>query len=248
MNFQVEHTDVGAYALGLLEEDDKRAFEAHLYVCPSCRAELADLAGVAGALDGLGPLDDEPAAPRGEPAAPRGEAEVVDMMRRRRAADRRTRRGTVMIGLAAAVTLVAGGLTVGMQVGSGGMSSPAASGMPSDAHMGPAEQFYADGRPVAGTGAGGVNGGLVVESKAWGTHAALKLAGVKGPLECELVSVSKSGVRRVMTGWSVPAAGYGVPGQPRPLYMHGGSPSPLHEIDRFEVVTTTGKKLLTVEV
>jgi hypothetical protein len=30
--------------------------------------------------------------------------------------------------------------------------------------------------------------------------------------------------------------------------MHGGSASPLAEIDRFEVVTTTGRKLLTVEV
>mgnify|MGYP001329640511 CR=1 FL=1 len=30
MSSPVEHTDVGAYALGLLEEDDRRAFEAHL--------------------------------------------------------------------------------------------------------------------------------------------------------------------------------------------------------------------------
>lgn len=279
MTSRVEHTDVGAYALGLLEEDDKRAFEAHLYECPPCRAELQDLAGVAVALDGLGPLTDEPPArhagarvePRGgahggargqgfdegfdeglgEPrwaargAAP-GEAGVVDLMRRRRAADRRTRRGTVVIGLAAAVTLVAGGLTVGMQLSGGMSASQVATGQ--DPHMGPAEQFYADGDPVAGVGAGGVNGGLVVESKAWGTHAALKLAGVKGPLECELVSVSKSGVRRVMTGWSVPPAGYGVPGQPQPLYMHGGSASPLDDIDRFEVVTTTGRRLLTVDV
>ncbi|MDF2704910.1 zf-HC2 domain-containing protein [Nonomuraea muscovyensis] len=259
MTSRVEHTDVGAYALGLLEEDDKRAFEAHLYVCPACRAELQDLAGVAMALDGLGPLEDEPpvrrAGTRSEPYGDargdtrgdtRGEAEVVDLMRRRRAADRRTRRGTVVIGLAAAVTLVAGGLTVGMQLSGGMSATQVATGQ--DPHMGPAEQFYADGSPVAGVGVGGVNGGLVVESKAWGTHAALRLAGVKGPLECELVSVSKAGVRRVMTGWSVPPAGYGVPGQPQPLYMHGGSPSPLAEIDRFEVVTTTGKKLLTVEV
>ncbi|SEF83549.1 Putative zinc-finger [Thermomonospora echinospora] len=44
------HTDVGAYALGLLEEDDRRAFEAHLAGCAACRAELAGLAGVADAL------------------------------------------------------------------------------------------------------------------------------------------------------------------------------------------------------
>jgi anti-sigma factor RsiW len=38
-----EHTDVGAYALGLLEPEDRRAFEEHLAGCPACAAELAEL-------------------------------------------------------------------------------------------------------------------------------------------------------------------------------------------------------------
>ncbi|MFG1998953.1 anti-sigma factor family protein [Spirillospora sp. NPDC048911] len=58
MTPQVEHTDVGAYALGLLEEDDKRAFEAHLRECESCTAELADMSGMADALSGLGAFPD----------------------------------------------------------------------------------------------------------------------------------------------------------------------------------------------
>lgn len=240
MNARVEHTDVGAYALGLLDGDDQRAFEAHLSVCRSCVAELSELSGVAGALTGLGPLEDD------LPPSRDGEAEVIDLMRRKQRADRRTRRGTVLIGLAAAVTLVAGGMTIGAQLGGDAAAPPVAAGHGD--HQGPAEEFYADGIPVPGVGAGGVSGGLVLESKAWGTHAALKLAGVKGPLECELVSVSRSGERHVMTGWSVPKTGYGVPGQPEPLYMHGGSSVPLEQIDRFEVVTTDGRKLLTVDV
>ncbi|MEU6710352.1 zf-HC2 domain-containing protein [Nonomuraea sp. NPDC046802] len=236
MTSRVEHTDVGAYALGLLEEDDRQAFEAHLLGCAPCRAELSDLAGVASALDGIGPVED-PRPPSPEP--------VIDLLRRTKVSDKRTRRGTFVIGLAAAITLVAGGLTIGTQLSGGGAPQVAAQGHGHD--MGPAEQFYADGKPIDGKGIDGVTGGLVVESKGWGTHAALKLAGVKGPLECELVSVSKSGDRRIMTGWSVPPAGYGVPGSPDPLYMHGGSATPLKDVDHFEVVTSAGKKLLTIQ-
>ncbi|NUR87746.1 MAG: zf-HC2 domain-containing protein [Nonomuraea sp.] len=232
MTAGVEHTDVGAYALGLLEEDDRLAFESHLLSCPSCRFELSDLAGVASVLDGIGPVEDSSG----------GQADVVDLLRRKKAADRRRRRGTFLLGMAAAVALVAGGLTVGTQLAADDPAQVAAG------HMGPAEQFYADGEPIAGKGVDGVSGGLVVESKGWGTHAALKLSGVKGPLDCELVSVARSGQRRVMTGWRVPAPGYGVPGSPDPLYTHGGSALPLAEIDRFEVVTRTGRTLLTVKL
>jgi Putative zinc-finger len=242
MSSRVEHTDVGAYALGLLDEDDRLAFEAHLLGCPSCRYELSDLAGVANVLHGIGPVEDP------EPPSYEYQGEVVDLLRRKKAADRKTRRGTFVIGMAAAVTLVAGGLTIGTQLDAGD-AAPVAQGhgghMGTD--MGPAEQFYAAGQPIEGKGVDGVSGGLVVEKKGWGTHAALKLSGVKGPLECELVSVGKSGDRRVMTGWSVPPAGYGVPGSPDPLYMHGGSATQLPEIDHFEVVTSTGKKLLTIK-
>jgi hypothetical protein len=240
---RVEHTDVGAYALGLLDEDDRMAFETHLLGCPTCRYELSDLAGVADVLSGIGPIEDA-----GPPSYDRQD-DVVTLLRRKKAADRKTRRGTFVIGMAAAVTLVAGGLTVGTQLDAG-ETAPLAQGHDGHsmgANMGPAEQFYAAGRPIEGKGVDGVTGGLVVESKGWGTHAALKLSGVKGPLECELVSVGKSGERRVMTGWSVPPAGYGVPGSPDPLYMHGGSATQLPDVDHFEVVTSAGKKLLTIK-
>ncbi|WP_063780993.1 anti-sigma factor family protein [Nonomuraea sp. SBT364] len=242
MTARVEHTDVGAYALGLLEDDDRRAFEHHLSRCRSCAVELAELSGVAHALTGLGPLEDDP--PPGEEPA-----EVIDLLRRKRAADRRARRSTFLVGVAAAVTLVAGGLVVGAQFGGGAPASPVASPVaPPHDGIGPAEQFYAMGTPVEGVGTGGVTGGLVLESKGWGTHAALKLSGVKGPLECALIAVADDGDRRIMMGWAVPAAGYGVPGSPGPLYVHGASALPLDRIDHFEVVTTEGANLLTVKV
>lgn len=236
MSARVEHTDVGAYALGLLEDDDRRAFEAHLSRCRSCAVELSELAGVAGALTGIGPVMDDPPHD-GRPA------EVLDLLRRKRAADRRSRRGTFLMGLAASVALLAGGLTVGAQLADR-PAPPAAHGT----ELGPAEQFYALGTPLPGTGTGGVSGGLVLESKGWGTHAALKLSGVKGPLECELIAVGSNGDRRVMMGWAVPVPGYGVPGSAAPLYVHGAAALPLDRIDRFEVVTSAGDNLLTVKV
>ncbi|MQY09386.1 anti-sigma factor family protein [Actinomadura macrotermitis] len=53
MSAAVRHTDVAAYALGLLEEPDRRAFEGHLPACPACRHELADLRGLAAVLKEL---------------------------------------------------------------------------------------------------------------------------------------------------------------------------------------------------
>ncbi|MEU6039454.1 zf-HC2 domain-containing protein [Actinomadura sp. NPDC047616] len=73
----VEHTDVGAYALGLLEEEDRRAFEAHLHGCGQCRAELRQMRGMA---DVLSDLRDEAAAPEPAPAP----APSPDAVERRR--------------------------------------------------------------------------------------------------------------------------------------------------------------------
>ncbi|MFC7583441.1 hypothetical protein ACFQYP_06415 [Nonomuraea antimicrobica] len=35
-------------------------------------------------------------------------------------------------------------------------------------------------------------------------------------------------------------------GLTRPLYMHGGSATKLTDVDHFEVVTSEGRKLLTI--
>jgi anti-sigma factor RsiW len=76
-----EHTDVGAYSLGLLEQQDRQAFEAHLADCPVCTAELAELSGMAGLLTGVEPVGPaETAAEAGDNVA------VTDLLRRRAAA------------------------------------------------------------------------------------------------------------------------------------------------------------------
>ncbi|GIH93127.1 anti-sigma factor family protein [Planobispora siamensis] len=242
MSPQVEHTDVGAYALGLLEEPDRRAFAAHLAGCPSCTAELAELSGMAAMLDGVEPVGDDR-----DTRADAVPATVIDMVRRERIADRRTRRGTLVMAAAAAVALVSGGIVAGAAIGGDRVTAPITH-PGHDSEQGPAEEFYHRGTPVAGRGAPGVSGGLVLETKEWGTHAAMELKGIKGPLECELIAVSGTGERKVIAGWSVPDKGYGVPTYPEPLYIHGGTALPAADIDRFEVIANDGRTLITFEV
>src|SRR5215472_6798998 len=101
-----EHIDVGAYALGLLEPEDQRAFEEHLDGCPACQADLAEFSGMKNLLTGLGPV---PSATE-EPT----EAEVVDLVRRRATDQRHRRRWQTALAAAAAVVLLAGGVAVGL--------------------------------------------------------------------------------------------------------------------------------------
>ncbi|GAA2602070.1 zf-HC2 domain-containing protein [Actinomadura fulvescens] len=250
MTPEVEHTDVGAYALGLLEEDDRRAFEAHLRECESCTAELAEMSGMADALTGISAFTDvaqmagrdERAGPpvAGPDAADSPPPPVIDMVRRRRELDRRRRRGTYVIGSIAAAAVLATGITVGAAIDDEG-------GAPPGHNHGPAQALVIWGERHDGsdakTGAAGVVG---LESKAWGTHVGLELRNVRGPLKCRLEAVSRTGERTVVTGWRVPDKGYGVPGSPAPLVTHGGTSIPRADLDRFEVRIEGGGTLLTI--
>ena len=76
-----EHIDLGAYALGLLEDQDRVTFEAHLATCDACRTELPSLSPIAGLLRGMDPVE-----------VPGDVEPPVDLLRRRALASRRGRR------------------------------------------------------------------------------------------------------------------------------------------------------------
>ena len=235
MSSQVEHTDVGAYALGLLEDGDRRAFEAHLRGCRMCQAELSEMAGTAGALSALGADGAGPAPGQGRDEPSAAPAPVIDMMRRRRREDRRFRRGAYVVGTAAAAAALAAGIGVGTVLG-GDETAPEQ--QPPAAVTG--DRFQARN---ASTGASGTVG---LVDKGWGTQVGLELRGIKGPLRCRLEAVSRNGERSVVAGWRVPDKGYGVPGQPKPLVMQGGTGLARQEISRFEVRLDGGGTLLTI--
>jgi hypothetical protein len=222
-----EHTDVGAYSMGLLEERDRLTFEDHLAGCPSCAAELAQLSPMAGLLRGI-----EPVGPAAEPA----QATVTELIGRRVAQQRRRRRWQVALGAAAGIVLVGGGIAIGVT------TAPQHGGPPPSAAVltGQLHSATDPGTGVAGTV------GLV--AKTWGTQVTLDLSRVRGPLECELVAVSRTGERRVVVGWLVPAAGYGVPGHPGHLVLAGGTSIPKRNLARVDVDVVNGRTLLSIPV
>jgi hypothetical protein len=240
MSAIIQHTDVGAYALGLLEEPDRRAFESHLGSCMACHQELGALRGVAATLDGLPPIAEDPVPPvRPDPSV------VSDLLLRRRAVVRRRRLSQALIGVAAGFVLMGGAAGLGVTVGAGREEAPRP---PAPVAESGVETLFRDGRQVSATAPGtGVNGTVAMKNTQWGSRIGLRLGGIRGPLECELVAIDSAGNAHVVAGWSVPPKGYGRPGSPAPLVLQGGTALDPQEIARFEVRTIgTHRTLLTV--
>jgi anti-sigma factor RsiW len=225
------HTDVGAYSMGLLEEPDRREFEDHLAGCPVCAAELAELSPMKGLLRGV-----EPTGTADSGAGDSGESGLTDLVRRRVAQERRRRRWQVAVGTAAAAVLIGGGIGAGIALAPRPGSTPP----PALALTGQVHSATDPGTGVAGTV------GLV--AKGWGTQVTLDLSNVHGPVECQLVAVSKTGERRVVMGWLVAAPGDGVSGHPAHLVIQGGTSIPRSDLARVDVDVVNGRTLVSIPV
>ncbi|WP_433337230.1 anti-sigma factor family protein [Spirillospora sp. CA-294931] len=225
MSAAIQHTDVGAYALGLLEEPDRRAFEHHLAACPDCHRELGALRGLAATLDGLPPIHED----TGTPPVP-DPTVVTSLLSRRAAIDRRRRTARAMLGAAAGIVLMCGAAGAGFTLAADRADPPGVG-----SRTGPEAGVKAAHR-VSGDDPGtGVAGTVGMEPKAWGSRVGLELSRVRGPLECQLVAIDRKGRPHAVAGWSVPAKGYGQPGSPAPLAIQGATALRPAEIVRFEV-------------
>jgi hypothetical protein len=245
-----EHETVGAYALGILDDAEATAFEAHLATCEWCAQQLDELAGMEPMLAALADLPGAGTPAIGESLSakpgPRLADALVDEVAQRRAAKRR--RNFYLVGAAAA--LIVGGPFAAVATTGGDDGGR----RPSQADVSPAEAaFDGMGEKITATDpATKVTATVAMEEKAWGTHAVLRLKNVTGPQKCSLIAVGKNGERETVTSWSVPAWGYGVPNATtdqakQPLYVHGGAAFEPNQIDHFEVMTFDGKRLVEVD-
>ncbi|WP_328607908.1 zf-HC2 domain-containing protein [Amycolatopsis sp. NBC_00345] len=106
--------------------------------------------------------------------------------------------------------------------------------------------------PGGGTSSGQTGGGFAVTARVavtpreWGSSIDLELGGITGPIDCELLAIASDGAIRTVTGWSVPAKGYGIPGSPGLLHINGGTSLVDKDITRFEVRSADGTLLVAV--
>lgn len=114
----------GGYALGILDEQERRAFEAHVSTCASCAAEIRDFTAVASALALDVPQVDPPPSLRDRvlraATQPAPQGAVVESFAERRATAEQRRPGRerlfALLSAAAAVIAVAlGGYAVSLQ-------------------------------------------------------------------------------------------------------------------------------------
>ncbi len=248
-----EHETVGAYALGILDDAEATAFEAHLATCEWCAQQLDELAGMEPMLAALADLPGSGTPAIGESLSarptPRLVNKLVDEVSERRAQKRR--KGFYLV--AAAAALIIGGPLVA--VGATGEDSGGTGGTNATLAATPAKSLFADidDKVSATDPSTGVSATVALQKKDWGTESVLELKGVKGPIKCSLIFVGENGERVTASNWSVPKWGYGLPDgktekAKNPLYIVGGASFVPDEIKGFEVMTLDGDVLVKGDV
>ncbi|MFG2194135.1 zf-HC2 domain-containing protein [Streptomyces sp. NPDC048639] len=232
-----QHLATGAYALGIMDPADAWHFEAHLDECATCVAQLREFAGIETLLAGLAAT-----WPPGETWLPQPSHGLLDRVTGEVATARRAGRKRRLYLVAAAAALVVGGSVVGGLAASGPGPAP-----PAD----PGEKVLAVNEKVRHTDtSSGVSAMVSMTQRVWGTDVGIEVRNVRGPLTCTLVAVGKHGEEETVSTWSVPERGYGVPGtitENKALRSEGGAAMDRRDIDRFEVRTLDGKRLVAVD-
>lgn len=215
--------DLGAFALGALNDDEAAKVREHLDTCVDCARELSELSR---AVDALALVDIDTVE---SPATPAPSSEFLPSLLERVRAERRRagRRRILLAAVAAAVITVLAGL--------GGLllSTPESTG----------PDVAAPEPPVASSSGSSDGIGLAVRAwdRDWGTAVEASVSGVPGGARCSLVAVGQDGTREVAATWLVPVQGY----EGGSLSVDGGVGLHSDEVERYEVVTVEGTLLVS---
>jgi len=173
------HRDVGAYALGVLDEAEAFRFEDHLMECPSCAAHVTEFRPAARQL-----MLYRRATPRSvHPFAAPG-PRLLDRLLSEVASRHRSGRRRWLYAVAASVVFAVGGPAVAIIAGHG--SQPTALSA-TDAKTG----VWAE---------------VTTQDKDWGSQVTLTVKDASGPHACRLIAVGKDGSEQTMTSWMVPGS------------------------------------------
>ncbi|WP_395108953.1 anti-sigma factor family protein [Actinomadura sp. SCN-SB] len=236
-------TSLGVYVLGAIDPAERSRLEAHLESCPSCRDELAGLAGMPALL---GRVNEAQLAQVAGPPP-----ELLDSLLARAAERRRGPRARLAAlvrpsggggrlwwapaALAACALLVIGGLLGGFVTAwRDGGTPPAARSVPT------APAATAGGERLSATDASsGVRGILVLYRKKWGTKVELHLAGVPRGGDCRWYAVSRDGERDMLGSWHVAYdKGFGV--------YESSTMFQRDQLVSIRIVTLDGQPILTI--
>ncbi|NEA99158.1 zf-HC2 domain-containing protein [Streptomyces sp. SID13726] len=172
------HRDVGAYALGVLDEAEAFRFEDHLMECPKCAAHVTEFGPTTRQMMLYRRATPRVVHPMAQPGP-----QLLNRLLGEVAARHRARRRRLLYAVAASVVLAVGGPTLAMLAGgdSGGTASVEAT----DARSGVWAQ-------------------VTTEDEEWGTQVELKVKDEAGPRACHLVAISTDGTEETVTGWNAP--------------------------------------------
>ncbi|MBY8871233.1 zf-HC2 domain-containing protein [Micromonospora sp. PLK6-60] len=251
---RVDHMDVAAYALGVLDQQEAERFEEHLATCWACAAELETMVPVVGLLSGI---DGETMMALEQTAT---DPALLDRTLVAVRADRRRARMRQVLAAAAAV-VVFGGLT-GVGIASLTDSAGAPQALPTGRSTAGPEQptpgptvtgpgvggegQLPDGDPVSATDQStGVKADLWLAEKEFGTLVNFNLTRLPGPRTCRLVVVRKNNATEVVSSWSVPGTGYGTNSNPLPLQLQAATAVPRSDIRRMQIESVDANGVAT---
>lgn len=243
-------TLLGVYVLGAIDPAERAGVDSHLGSCPSCRDELAGMAGLPALL---GRVTEEQIANVAGPPPELLDSVLAQAVRERRRQHWRLGGlgglgrlgrfggGWPLVAAAAVVLLVAGvglgGLVLSDEPATRMVTGPTVlvtvtpSPTPT-ASSSPAEELSAS-NPATG-----VSARIVVIRKRWGTLAELHLKGVPRGFKCRLEAIAENGSRDSMGSWTVAYGGY--------HEFLGATMLYRDQVAAFEIVTAMGQNMLTI--